>query len=94
MYVQCCSVRYRYFVPRFKDICRESWYSKYVLACYLNGIMFGADEVYFEPDSYITVLKLTESISRIAGIDAVNDDSFITREAISLMVGDFYGESY
>ena len=83
------------FVPRFKDICRESWYSKYVLACYLNGIMFGADEVYFEPDSYITVFELTESISRIAGVDVVNDDSFIAREAaISLMVKIFYGESY
>ncbi len=80
------------FIPRFKDIGKESWYSKYVIACYLNGIMFGADEVCFEPDSYITVFELTESINRMSGTDVVYDDGFITREAaISLIVRIFYG---
>ena len=81
------------FIPRFRDIRKGSWYSKYIIACYLNGIMSGNDEVYFTPDSYITAAELIKSIDKISKIGITNDDdNEINREtAISLIVRYFYG---
>ncbi len=81
------------FIPRFKDIQKGYWYSRYVIACYLNGIISGDDETFFEPDSYITASELIISLERICKTDIIYDGiSEITREsAISLIVRNIYG---
>ncbi|OQB51300.1 MAG: hypothetical protein BWX97_02308 [Firmicutes bacterium ADurb.Bin146] len=80
------------FIPRFKDVQFGSWYSKYIIACYLNGIIAGRDLVFFEPYSYISAPEFVESINKITNMDIeYKDNGYITRQtAISLIVQSLY----
>lgn len=80
------------FIPRFLDVKKENWHARYVIACYLSGIISSRETVSFEPDSYITVAEFSKCMDRIKKADTQYDDNgYITREsAISSVVKRFF----
>lgn len=80
------------FIPRFLDIKQGNWYTKSVVACYLNGILMPTDYENFEPGAFISEREFTNGVRLALGVNVSSlGSNHVTREdAISMVVEYLY----
>lgn len=76
------------FIPRYSDVKKADWYSKYVIGCYFNGVVLQSGNVLFQPNENIKTEDFEKSINVILGADVTySDELYITRQkAISMII--------